>query len=91
MLPVCSECALVISAGDVAKGYVCPAHLQSLTCAYRLDGCMPTFHKCKQPGCGLNVCSMCAARISYEDPREGYWCQTHANITSALSAANNLI
>ena len=85
---VCSECALVISGGDVAKGYVCPAHLQDRTCAYRLGTCMATLHKCKEPGCGLLVCSICAARISSEYPPDGYWCQTHAN---KLKAASNII
>ena len=50
-----------------------------------------THHKCKKPGCGLPVCSICAARISFEDPRQGYWCQTHANITSTLSTASSII
>ena len=76
-LLVCSECALVISGGDVAKGYVCPAHLQDRTCAYLLDTCMATLHKCKEPGCGLPVCSICAARNSWDDPPQGYWCPTH--------------
>ena len=83
-----SECALVISGGDVAKGYVCPAHLQDRTCAYRLGTCMATLHKCKEPGCGLLVCSICAPRISSEYPPDGYWCQTHAN---KLKAASNII
>ena len=81
-LLVCSECALVISGGDVTdvtKGYVCPAHLQNRTCAYRLGTCQATLHKCKEPGCGLPVCSICATRISWDDPRQGYWCPTHAN------------
>ena len=90
-LLVCSECALVISGDDVAKGYVCPVHLQDRTCAYHLDTCAATHHKCKKPGCGLPVCSVCATRISFDDPRQGYWCPTHANITSTLSAASNII
>ena len=91
---MCSECALVISGGDVTdvtKGYVCPAHLQDRTCAYRLGTCMATLHKCKEPGCGLLVCSICAPRISSEYPPDGYWCQTHANITSTLSTASSII
>lgn len=87
-LLVCSECALVISGGDVAKGYVCPAHLQDRTCAYRLGTCMATLHKCKEPGCGRPVCSVCAARISFDYPPNGYWCQTHAN---TLSTTSNII
>ena len=90
-LLVCSECALVISGGDVTdvtKGYVCPAHLQNRTCAYRLGTCQATLHKCKEPGCGLPVCSICAARISFTYPPNGYWCQTHAN---TLSTTSNII
>ena len=87
-LLVCSECALVISGGDVTTGYVCPAHLQDRTCAYHLDTCMATLHKCKEPGCGLPVCSICAARISFTYPPNGYWCQTHAN---TLSTTSNII
>jgi hypothetical protein len=87
-LLVCSECALVISGGDVAKGYVCPAHLQDRTCAYHLGTCMATLHKCKEPGCGRPVCSVCAGRISFDYPPNGYWCQTHAN---TLSTTSNII